>query len=61
MSLRVWGRLRVIDVVLIAALAVSGTIPAYATETHLFDIPAEDAPSAIRDFSTQAHVQILVA
>jgi outer membrane receptor for ferrienterochelin and colicin len=51
----------VIDVLLIAALAVAGPIPAFATETHLFDVPAEDAPSAIRDFASQAHVQILVA
>jgi iron complex outermembrane receptor protein len=61
MNLRVRGRLRVIDVLLIAALAVAGPIPAFALETHQFDVPAEDAPSAIRDFATQAHVQILVA
>ena len=61
MNLRVRGRSRVIDVLLIAALAVAGPIPAFATETHLFDVPAEDAPSAIRDFASQAHVQILVA
>lgn len=61
MNLRVRGRSRVIDVLLIAALAVAGTIPAFATETHQFDVPAEDAPTAIRDFATQAHVQILVA
>jgi outer membrane receptor protein involved in Fe transport len=50
----------VIDLLLIAALAV-GTIPAFATETHQFDVPAEDAPTAVRDFASQAHVQILVA
>jgi iron complex outermembrane receptor protein len=61
MNLRVRGRLRVIDVLLLAALAVAGPIPAFATETHQFDVPAEDAPSAIRDFASQAHVQILVA
>src|ERR1700722_7920152 len=61
MCLLVWGRLRVIDVLLIAALAVAGSMPAFATETHLFDVPAEDAPTAIRDFASQAHVQILVA
>ena len=61
MSLPVRGRSRVIDVVLIAALAAAGTIPAFATETHQFDVPAEDAPTAIRDFASQAHVQILVA
>src|SRR6267154_3705957 len=61
MSLRVKGRSCVIDVLLIAALAVAGPIPAFATETHQFDVPAEDAPTAIRDFASQAHVQILVA
>ena len=61
MNLRVWGRSRVIDVLLIAALAVAGPIPAFATETHQFDVPTEDAPTAIRDFASQAHVQILVA
>jgi iron complex outermembrane recepter protein len=61
MSLQVRGRFRVIDVLLIAALAVAGTIPAFATEMHQFDVPSEDASSAIRDFASQAHVQILVA
>jgi iron complex outermembrane recepter protein len=61
MSIRVRGRSRVIDILLIAALAVAGPIPAFATETHQFDVPAEDAPTAIRDFASQAHVQILVA
>jgi outer membrane receptor protein involved in Fe transport len=61
MNLRVRGRSRVIDVLLIATLAVAGAIPAFATETHYFDVPAEDAPTAIRDFASQAHVQILVA
>jgi iron complex outermembrane receptor protein len=61
MSLRVKGRLRMIDVLLIAALAIAGPLPAFATETHQFEVPVEDAPSAIRDFASQAHVQILVA
>jgi iron complex outermembrane recepter protein len=61
MKLRVRGRSRMIDVLLFAALAVAGPIPAFATETHQFDVPAEDAPTAIRDFANQAHVQILVA
>jgi iron complex outermembrane receptor protein len=61
MSLRVRGPSRVIDVLLIAALAVAGTTPAFATETHQFNVPAEDASTAIREFATQAHVQILVA
>jgi hypothetical protein len=61
MSRRVRGWPRVLDVLLIAALAVAGATPAFATETHQFDVPAEDAPTAIRDFSSQAHVQILVA
>jgi len=55
------GRSRVIDIFLIAALAASGSLPAFATETHQFDVPSEDAPVAIRDFASQAHVQILVA
>jgi iron complex outermembrane recepter protein len=61
MNLRVRGRSRVIEVLLVAALAVARTMPAFATETHQFDVPAEDAPTAIRDFASQAHVQILVA
>src|SRR6267154_1714891 len=61
MSLRVKGRSRVIDLLLIAALAAAGPIPAFAAETHQFYVPAEDAPTAIRDFASQAHVQILVA
>ena len=61
MDRRVRGRSRVIDVLLIAALAVAGPIPAFAAETHEFDVPAEDAPSAIRDFASQANVQILAA
>jgi iron complex outermembrane receptor protein len=61
MGFRVKGRSRMIDILLIAALAAAGPIPAFATETHQFDVPAEDAPAAIRDFASQAHVQILVA
>jgi hypothetical protein len=61
MDFGIKGRPRVIDILLIAALAVAGPIPAFATETHQFDVPAEDAPTAIRDFASQAHVQILVA
>jgi iron complex outermembrane recepter protein len=60
MSLRVKGRSHVIDLLLIAALATAGPIPAFAAETHRFDVPAEDATKAIRDFASQAHVQILV-
>jgi iron complex outermembrane recepter protein len=61
MSLRVMGQSFMIDVLLVAALAIAGTIPAFATESHQFDVPAEDAPTAISDFASQAHVQILVA
>jgi len=61
MSLQVKGRSYMIEILLIAALAAAGPIPAFATEMHQFDVPAEDASSAIRDFATQAHVQILVA
>ena len=46
---------------LIAALAVAGPLPAFASETHQFNVPVEDATAAIRDFAAQAHVQILVA
>ena len=53
-------RSHVIEVILAAALATSG-LPAFAAETHQFDIPAEAAPAAIRDFATQANVQILTA
>src|SRR5258708_96705 len=60
MSLRAKGRSRVIDLLLIAALAAAGPIPAFAAEAHQFDVPAEDATTAIRDFASQAHVQILV-
>jgi iron complex outermembrane receptor protein len=61
MSFQVKGRARVIEFLLIAALAAVEPLPAFATETHQFDVPAEDAPIAIRDFASQAHVQILVA
>jgi iron complex outermembrane recepter protein len=61
MGLEVKGRWHVIDILLTAALAVAGPIPAFATETHQFNVPEEDAPAAIRDFASQAHVQILVA
>src|ERR1700730_5572148 len=55
------GRSQLIDILLTAALAVAGPIPAFAAETHQFDVPDEAAPAAIRDFASQAHVQILVA
>jgi iron complex outermembrane receptor protein len=51
---------RVGELILMAVLAAGG-LPAFATEVHQFDIPAEDASAAIRDFGAQAHVQILVA
>lgn len=52
---------RVIEFLVAATLAASGALPAFAAEIHRFDIPAEEAPAAIRDFGSQAHVQILVA
>ena len=61
MGFGVKGRSHVIDILLIATLAVAGPIPAFAAETHQFNVPAEDAPAAIREFASQAHVQILVA
>src|SRR5579862_9296149 len=60
MILRARAGSRVIDFVLAAALAAS-SLPAFAAETHDFNVPAEDAPTAIRDFASQAHVQILAA
>jgi iron complex outermembrane receptor protein len=61
MGFRIEGRWRVIEVIFAMALAIAGPVPAFASETHRFDVPAEDATSAIRDFASQAHVQILVA
>lgn len=52
---------RVINLVALAASAVLSGLPAFAMETHRFDIPEESASAAIRDFGTQAHVQVLVA
>src|SRR5690242_6919835 len=60
MSLGAKVRSPVIETLIAAGLAVSSG-PAFATETHRFDIPVQDAPSAIRDFASQAQVQILVA
>jgi iron complex outermembrane receptor protein len=55
------ARSRVFDVLLMGALAVQATLPAFAVQVHRFDVPVEDAPAAIRDFASQAQVQILVA
>lgn len=52
---------RVTEWILTTILAAGGASPAFATETHWFDIPAEPAAVAIRDFASQANVQILVA
>lgn len=49
-----------IHMILVAALATSGPLPAFATETHRFNVPVEGAVDAIRDFAAQAHVQVLV-
>jgi outer membrane receptor protein involved in Fe transport len=54
-------RLRVIHVLLAGVLLNAGALPAFATENHRFNVAAQDAPNAIRDFAAQAHVQILVA
>jgi iron complex outermembrane recepter protein len=61
MSLFYRLRPRMVDLLVAAAVAMLGALPAFATEIHRFDIPAQDAPAAIRDFGSQAHVQILVA
>ncbi|MBS0416107.1 MAG: TonB-dependent receptor [Proteobacteria bacterium] len=60
MSFGVRTRLTVIEL-LIGAGLVLANLPAFATETHRFDVPDQEAPSAIRVFATQARVQILVA
>ena len=61
MTADVKARSRVIEIVLTVALAASGALPAFAIETHRFDVPSEEAPAAILDFAAQANVQILVA
>ena len=46
---------------LIGVELVLAAAPVFATETHRFDIPVQEAPAAIRVFASQAQVQILVA
>ncbi|HEY2401015.1 MAG TPA: TonB-dependent receptor plug domain-containing protein, partial [Steroidobacteraceae bacterium] len=60
MSFGVKVRLAVIELLLAAELMFAGA-PAFATETHRFDIPVAEAPAAIKVFASQAQVQILVA
>src|SRR5581483_767421 len=60
MSVGTNGRPRVFELLITAALAAGGNLPAFATEMHRFDIPIEDATEAIRDFAAQANVPILV-
>ncbi len=60
MHFLVRARTHVVEFLVLAALAAGG-LPAFATEVHQFDIPVEEASAAIRDFGTQAHLQILVA
>src|SRR5687768_6144003 len=55
------ARRRMVEFVVAVALAVSASLPSFASEIHGFEIPAKDASSAIRDFGSQARVQILVA
>ena len=55
------ARSRVAELLLIAVLAASGSLPVFAVEVHRFDIPELEAAAAIREFAVQAHVQILVA
>src|SRR5215472_7490447 len=62
MSLRTKVGSRVIEILLALAFGVSqASLPAFAAEVHDFNVPAEAAPDAIRDFASQAHVQILAA
>jgi iron complex outermembrane receptor protein len=56
-----WTFSRLIEFIIAAAMAMAGSLPAFALEVHRFDIPEEAASAAIRDFGAQAHVQILVA
>src|SRR5258708_34821074 len=58
-SVKMWTR--VIELVLVAALVSRGIGLAVASDTIRFNIPAEEAPAAIRDFASQANVQIIVA
>jgi len=60
MGLQDKGRTYMIEIALIALAAIV-PLPSFATELHQFEVPAEDASLAIRDFASQAHVQILVA
>lgn len=55
------ARRSMIEFVVAVALAVSASLPSFASEIHGFEISAKDASSAIRDFGSQARVQILVA
>jgi hypothetical protein len=54
-------RTRVIEIVLVAALVFRCVGLAVAFDTIRFNIPAEEAPAAIRDFASQANVQIIAA
>jgi iron complex outermembrane recepter protein len=60
MSFGIKVRFPVIELLIAAELVLAGA-PAFATETHRFDIPVQEAPAAIRVFASQAQVQILVA
>src|SRR5262249_51780415 len=59
MGRQIKRRRRVIELLLSAGLAGAGELPAFASEMHNFNVPAEDAQAAMRDFASQAHVQIL--
>jgi len=52
---------RAMSLVVLALSAALSSLPAFAVEVHRFDIPEESASAAIRDFGSQAHVQVLVA
>jgi len=60
MSFGIRVRFPVIELFIAAEFLMAGA-PAFATETHRFDIPVQEAPAAIRVFASQAQVQILVA
>jgi len=52
---------RVINLVAVAVSTALSAVPAFALQTHRFDIPEEPASAAIRAFGAQAHVQVIVA
>jgi outer membrane receptor protein involved in Fe transport len=61
MNVRLKVQSRMIELLLAATLTAANPLPAFAAETHRFEVPATDAQTAIRTFASQAEVQILVS